>query len=202
MTKRDESSEIVNAANAIERDLARLEELSRSVEKMKLTSEKSIDRARRTLQDALAQQESLATGLRVLGEAMVHMQQRQQVAVERLAASAAEIQSQAARVSEHMTRFAELGSKAAEATRMLQELPPPYGSGAAAEGASADPPAQLAKIEELLGALADECKALTASADIADLDEISREAHTLRQRLDSARARISSILRTRRDQAN
>jgi hypothetical protein len=85
---------------------------------------------------------------------------------------------------------------------MLQELPAPYGSGDAAEAASADPPAQLMKLEELLGALADECKALTASADIAELDEISREAHSLRQRLDSARARISSILRARHEQSN
>jgi hypothetical protein len=201
MTKKPEAPEIVNAAGAIERDLARLEELSRSVEKIKLTNETSIDRARRTLQDALAQQEALATGLRVLGEAMVHMQQRQQVAVERLAARAVEIQNQAARVSEHMNRFAELGGKAAEATRMLQELPAPYGSGDAAQAGSGDPPAQLMKIDELLGALADECKALTASADIADLDEISREAHSLRQRLDSARARIGSLLRARQ-QAN
>jgi chromosome segregation ATPase len=201
MTKRPDAPEIVNAASAIERDLARLEELSRSVEKMKLTNEKSIDRARRTLQDALAQQEALATGLRVLGEAMVHMQQRQQVAVERLAARAVEIQNQAARVSDHMTRFAELGSKAAEATRMLQELPAPYGSGEASQAQSSDPPVQLVKIEELLGALADECKALTSSADIAELEEISREAHSLRQRLESARARISSLLRARQ-QAN
>jgi hypothetical protein len=202
MTKKEESPEIVTAANAIERDLARLEELSHSVEKMKLTNEKSIDRARRTLQEALAQQEALATGLRVLGEAMVHMQQRQQVAVERLAARAVEIQNQAARVSEHMTRFAELGAKAAEATRMLQELPPPYGAGDPALAQNADPPAQLLKIEELLGALADECKALTASADMSELGEISREAHSLRQRLEAARARINSILRTRMQQAN
>jgi hypothetical protein len=132
---------------------------------------------------------------------MVHMQQRQQVAIERLAARAVEIQNQAARVSEHVTRFAELGSKAAEATRMLQELPPPYGNGDK-DQASAEPPAQLMKIEELLGALADECKALTASADMAELDEISREAHSLRQRLESARARIGSILNARRQQAN
>ena len=139
----EETAEIVNAASAIERDLARLEELSRSVDKMKLTNEKSIDRARRTLQEALAQQEALATGLRVLGEAMVRMQQRQQTAIERLAARAVEIQNQAARVGEHMTRFAELGNKAAEATRMLQELPPPYGAGDPAQASTADPPAQL-----------------------------------------------------------
>jgi hypothetical protein len=53
------------------------------------------------------------------------------------------------------------------------------------------------KIEALLAALSDEAKALAASADLADLGEISREASSLRQRLDAARARIGSIAKTR-----
>jgi hypothetical protein len=81
---------------------------------------------------------------------------------------------------------------------LLQALPPPYGAGEAAGGAApADAPAQLMKIETLLGALADEAKALAASADLADLSEISREANSLRQRLDAARARIGSLARAR-----
>jgi hypothetical protein len=195
MNKKPDAPAIVSAANAIERDLTRLEELSRSVEKMKLSTEKDIERARRTLQEALAQQETLANGLRVLGETMVQMQQRQQVAVERLAARAVDIQSQATRVGEHMTRFAELGTKAAEATRILQSLPPPYGSGDASLAQGTEAPVQLSKVEELLGALVDECRALSTSADLAELDEIAREAHTLRQRIESARARLNSLLR-------
>jgi len=196
--KQDDVPEIIAAAEAIERDLQRLEDLSRSVRKMRLNSEKSIARAGRALQEALQQQEQLAGGLRVLGEAMVHMQERQQAAIQGLATRAVEIQEQASKVTEQMERFAALGTKAAEATQLLQALPPPYGGGEATEGATAtDAPAQLMKIETLLGALADEAKALAASADLADLSEISREANSLRQRLDAARARIGSIARAR-----
>jgi hypothetical protein len=196
--KPDDVPEIIAAAEAIERDLQRLEDLSRSVGKMRLNSEKSIARAGRTLQEALQQQEQLAAGLRVLGEAMVHMQERQQAAIEGLAARAVEIQEQAGKVTDHMERFAALGSKAAEATQLLQALPAPYGSGETTDGAPpADAPTQLMKIETLLGALAEEAKALATSSDLADLSEISREANSLRQRLDAARARIGSIARTR-----
>jgi hypothetical protein len=196
--KPDDVPEIIAAAEAIERDLQRLEDLSRSVGKMRLNSEKSIARAGRTLQEALQQQEQLAAGLRVLGEAMVHMQERQQAAIQGLAARAVEIQEQAGKVTDHMERFAALGSKAAEATQLLQALPAPYGSGRTTDGAPpADAPTQLMKIETLLGALAEEAKALATSSDLADLSEISREANSLRQRLDAARARIGSIARTR-----
>jgi hypothetical protein len=196
--KADDVPEIVQAAEAIERDLQRLEELSRSVGKMRLDSEKSIGRAGRTLQEALQQQEQLAAGLRLLGEAMVHMQARQQAAIQDIASRAVEIQAQAGKVAEHMERFAALGTKAAEATQLLQGLPAPYGAGVVADGAPpADAPAQLMKVETLLAALSDEAKALAASADLADLGEISREASSLRQRLDSARARIGSIAKTR-----
>jgi hypothetical protein len=196
--KQDDAPEIIQAAEAIERDLQRLEELSRSIRKMRLNSEKSIARAGRTLQEALQQQEQLAAGLRVLGEAMVHMQERQQTAIAALASRAVEIQEQASKVTAHMEMFAALGTKAAEATQLLQMLPPPYGTGEPGEnGAAVDPPAQLIKIETLLGALAEEAKALATSADLADLSEISREANSLRQRLDSARARIGSIARAR-----
>jgi hypothetical protein len=195
--KPDDVPEIMQAAEAIERDLQRLEELSRSVGKMRLDSEKSIARAGRTLQEALQQQEQLAAGLRVLGQAMVSMQQRQQVAVEGIAARAVEIQQQAAKVAEHMERFAALGTKAAEATHMLQALPAPYGAGDPSASPAAEAPGRLMQIETLLVALAEEAKALGASAESADLGEISREANSLRQRIDAARARLGSIAKTR-----
>jgi hypothetical protein len=198
MTKKAEQvPEIMRAAETIERDLQRLEELSHSVSKMRLNSEKSIARAGRTLQDALQQQEQLAAGLRVLGEAMMHMQERQQVAVQAIAARAVEIQQQASKVAEHMQRFAALGTKAAEATQLLQAMPAPFGAGENAESQAADAPAHLLKIQTLLAALSEEAKALAASADLADLSEIAREASSLRQRLDAARARIGSLTRTR-----
>ena len=203
--KKPDVPEIVQAALTIEQDLKRLEELSRSVQGTRLNNEKNIGRAGRTLQEALQQQEQLAASLRVLGEAMQHMQQRQQVAVEVLGARALDIQQQANRLADHMERFAALGTKAAEATQLLQDLPPPYGSGstdAATVIQNGGPAQTLAKIETLLLALADEAKALAASADDADLSELSKEAGSLRQRIDSARGRIAELARNAQQQAN
>ena len=65
--------ELVAAAQTIENDQKRLEELARALQKTKLQTEKNINRAARELQEALGQQESLAVSLQALGQAMVRM---------------------------------------------------------------------------------------------------------------------------------
>lgn len=198
MTKKAEDlAEIVQAAQTIEQDLVRLEELSRSVQNARLNTEKNIARAGRALQQALQQQEQLAGSLRLLGEAMVHMQQRQQAAIEALGARANDIQQQATHLSEHMLRFAALGTKAAEATQLLQDLP--VDDAGPDEGGRA---ALLVDIEAMLLSLSDEAKALAASADAADLTDVAKEASSLRQRIDSARGRIAQLARSQQQQAN
>jgi hypothetical protein len=160
-----------------------------------LHNERAIEKAGRALQEGLKQQDALGAGLRAFSEAMGRMAQRQQVAIDKLAARAHEIQAQMVRLGEHMERFAALGAKAAEATSILQGLPPPYGDGVAAEAAAAGPPEELLKVDVLLAAVATEAKALAASADEADLSDIAREAGALRQRVDSARTQLALLSR-------
>ncbi len=199
--KKPELAELVQVADAIERDLARLEELSFSLAKQRLNNEKGIQRAGRALQDALEQQEQLAGGLRELGEAMMNMQKRQQAAIERVAERAHEIQAQVTRLTEHMTRFGALGGKASEATRILESMPPPYGVSQDADP-SENPVDKLVHVEGLLASVAAEAKLLASSAAEADLSDIERESIALRQRVDSARAQLSLLAQARPPQSN
>src|SRR5262245_22151425 len=105
----DQTSELVRCAEVVERELRRLEELSRSARHVKLSSEKNIARAARTLQQALEQQERLAEELRALGGAMLGMQARQEAAMNPLQVRANEIQARMERHAEHMQRFGALG---------------------------------------------------------------------------------------------
>jgi hypothetical protein len=200
--KKQELAELVQVADAIERDLARLEELSHSLGNLRLNNEKGIQRAGRTLQEALTQQEQLANGLRSLGEAMMHMQQRQQSAIERVAQRAHEIQAQVTKLTEHMTRFGALGAKASEATRILEALPPPYGAAQDVPDDGESPVEKLVHVEGLLASVAAEAKALASSAAEADLSDIERESTALRQRVDSARAQLALLAQARPPQTN
>ena len=68
----------------------------------------------------------------------------------RVAQRAQEIQAQVARLAEHMARFGALGAKASEATRILESLPPPYGTAQAAADDEESPVEKLVLVEGLL----------------------------------------------------
>lgn len=193
--KKSDAPEIVQIAELIESELSLLEDAARQANNLRLHNERALEKAGRALQEGLKQQEALGAGLRAFSEAMGRMAQRQQVAIDKLAKRAHEIQAQMVRMAEHMERFAALGAKAAEATNILQALPPPYGSGAAPDSPSPGPPEELLKVDVLLAAVATEAKALAASADEADLSDVAREAGALRQRVDSARTQLALLSR-------
>src|SRR5262245_31046693 len=124
-----QASELVRCAEAVEQELCRLEELSRSARNVRLSSEKSIARAARGLEQALSQQERVAQELRSLGQAMLGMEARQQAALGPLAVRATEIQARMVRLGEHMELFGALGAKASEAAAALREISAATGDG-------------------------------------------------------------------------
>lgn len=188
-------SDLVSAAEAVEDDVRRLEELSGAARRIRLNTEKNIARAARELQETMEQQERLANGLRAFGRVMVEMQERQQAALEPLSARATEIQERMMRLSDHMQRFGALGVQASEVARLLQALP----SVEAAENESAvEPAAQtsaLIDVDARFTALVEEAKALAESAREEDFPEIFREADALKQKIHAMRGRLADLVR-------
>jgi hypothetical protein len=185
----DQASELVSCAGVVERELCRLEELSRSVRDLALSSETNIARAARGLQQAVEQQGHLAQELRVLGQAMLRMQERQQAAMEQLATRALEVQARTLRLSEHMQRFGALGVKAKEAVAALEDIAEPA-DGRAVEGA-----VLLIDADERVRGLLDEAKAIADGAEAEEFPELAREAHGLEQRVQAMRERLSELVR-------
>jgi chromosome segregation ATPase len=184
MAKAD-TPELVAAAQTIENHQKRLEELARALQKTKLQTEKNISRAARELQDALGQQEVLAVSLRALGEAMLHMQERQQAAVNILSERAGEIQTRRTRLSELMIRYASLGSKAAE---LLEAMSARVGQPTQGEA--------VAQATKRLDAIIEEATSLSRDAREEDFTEIAHEADVLKQKFQSIRTRLSSAMKT------
>ena len=176
-----DTAELVAAAQAIENDQRRLEELADALPKTKLQSEKTISRAARELQTALEQQEQLAKSLRLLGEAMVKMQERQQSAVEKLGARAVEIQTRRGRLAELMLRYAALGSKAAELLETMSTSLEAEDKAAAVAGADAK-----------LATIVDEAAALAKEARDDDFIELSHESDVLKQKFQGVRNRLGA----------
>lgn len=188
----DQGSELTRCAEVVERELRRLEELSRSARNIILSSEKNLARAARGLQQALEQQERLAGELRALGEAMLGMQKRQEGAMLPLQARALELQARMTQHTEHMQRFGALGSKAKEVLDVLIEI-----SSASADAPAARGAALLLDADERVRNLVEEIRAMTEAAKADEFPEIAREAHALQQRLQAARDRLSELARAK-----
>jgi chromosome segregation ATPase len=186
------TSELVRCAEAVERELRRLEELSKGALGARLNSEKNIGRAGRSLQQALEQQERLATELRAFGQAIQGMQARQEAAMEPLGGRANEMQSRMTRLGEHVQRFSALGMKAKEVAEALSEISEPTPGALGAENASL-----MIDADERVRALVEEANAMARAAEADDFPDIARESHALGQRLQAMRKRLSELLRAR-----
>jgi len=176
MSKAPIPSELVRVAEALEQELVELEAISRAASKARLDSEKTIARAAKDLQTALAVPERLAEGLLTLGAAMERMQARQQVALDELAQHAVTLQERAKKLEEHMRAYAALGEAAAEASESLK-----------VEGDRALL-AESAKVR--LATLVDAARELFDAARADDFPEIAREADALKQRMTALRRRF------------
>lgn len=180
MTKADKDvPDIVRAAEALEAELVKLEILSRAVRKLRLDSEKSIARAAKELNEALAVPERLAAGLQGLAAAMQQMQTRQQAALEPLAEGAAEIQRRMGRLSEHLQAFAALGEAAARVTSMLQA-----GNG--------DQAALFGQARSELTRIGEGARALLEAARGDDFPEVARDAEALKQRVQALKKKLET----------
>lgn len=177
MKTKTEVPEIVRAAEALEAQLVELESRSRSARKIELDSERSIQRAARELNEALAAPEGMANGLRDLAQAMERMQARQQAALEPLSEFATRVQARLAQLEAHMQAFAELGQAASRLSALLKTGP--AGGAALIRDANAQ-----------LSSIADGARALFDASRNDGFPEVAREAEALKQRVTALRKRL------------
>ena len=168
--------EIVRAARALEEELALLETISHAARKIRLTSEKNIKRAAAELAETLALPDRLAQRLTDISGALTRMQERQQAALEPLAAFAVEVQARMQRFTKHMETFAALGGAASEINAELAAGP--------------EDRAALARAQLKLQEISDGARALFEDARADDFPEIAREADVLKQRMAALRQRL------------
>ena len=171
------------AAAALESELKRYEETSAELEKIALTSDKTLQRARKVLEECAEHQEKLAALLPELARAMQAAQARQQECMAVTARGTAHIKERFEDRMALLERVAALGQKA-------QDISVPV----AAVGDGSGSPAELLRTLEEVGARTEAVIAEAASvhetAQSSDWQDIARDTDALRQQLQSARNKI------------
>ena len=173
------------AAAALENELRKYDETSTELQRLALTSEKTLQRARKVLEECAAHQERLATLLPEFAQAMQAAQTKQQECMEATAKGTNRIKERFEDRMALLERVAALGQKA-------QDINGPVA--AVVDGPGERTPAELLKTLEDVGARTEAVIAEAASvheaAEGADWQDIARDTDALRQQLQSARNKI------------
>ncbi len=177
------------AAEALELELERYDELVVGLERERLDSEKSLRRAAQML-TALADGETrLGEQLTTLVGAITTARERQQAHAQTVQTCAEHVRQRSEVLTALLQRFQALGDDAAAVTRLVQstsnERRNPNGGTRGAESGMA-----FDEVDERLTRLADEAESLAQSAHAEHFAELARQGEGLRAQVLAARNKL------------
>ena len=191
MTKqRDERSELVVAAEALDRELARFADLARQIEKEPLGNQKSLDRMVGLFKQIGEVEAGLRGSMEELQKALGAAQRTQQSQVEAVNTRATELEARLVTFRELHARFEALGQVALHVNESLVAL----GGKKLAE--TGDPSAVAAALPDLVGSLTratDAAKDLVTAAEEKNFPDLARSTETLRQQILAAQNRLNLL---------
>jgi chromosome segregation ATPase len=170
------------AALAIETELDRFEHTIDELDGIAITSEKTLQRAGRALQECAQHEEKLATLLPTLAAAMGNVQERQTSCLERTARATEKLKERFEKRSDLVASLASVGNQAQE----INQTGKAFLEGNAEKGAS-NALAELA--QQLEGVIADVSR-VEEQAKADGWSDVAREAEGLKGQLQSARNRV------------
>jgi hypothetical protein len=177
----------VTAAEALEKGLGALDQLATQLERLSISSEKTLQRSATMLLEAGRLHEQLAGGLAALSVAIGAMQERQEALLARVLVETRRVESRSTEYNDLMRRFAALGERA-------REVNGPVGDVVARKDAGAGPDGlleALASVEELASSVAKDAESVATSARTGNWPQLATDAHALRQTMEAARNKLT-----------
>jgi methyl-accepting chemotaxis protein len=193
MSKRQqsESSELVNAAMAIEEELRRFEALAEEVRTSPLRSQKNLEKMGKLLNTVADCDERMVANMRALLGVLNTWRDRQQALAAQVNSRAQELQERTKQYQALMERFALLGQEAAALSASMQQV-----AGRTQQGQpmkAEEIIASLQQVNERMTQVADNAGKLASDAEAHDFLDVSRDAESLRQQLLAARNRANLL---------
>jgi methyl-accepting chemotaxis protein len=176
MTKADKPSELAEAALALDRELRRFEELSGQAGKVKLNTEKNLERATEALSRAAESQDRIGFHVQELVKAVAAARQKQEADAAGLMARAQEIAARRAQFSELLKKMGGLGQMAKE----IQEL---------LKSEHRDVAEVLAGMEKV----AEGAEEIERAAQEQGMEELARQAGVLREQVLAAKNKLALL---------
>jgi len=186
MTNKKNEGPLTLAAAALEKELGTFDELVGELGRLHVNSEKTLQRARQSLEACSEFEQKLAGRLRAFAEAMQLMQAKQQECMKLALEHAQRIQQRNEERNALLERVNALGLRARDINAPMSEL-------VESENGQSDATRVLAKIQDVgerLEAVIVEAAAVATAARDEDWQDIARDADVLKQQLQSARNKV------------
>lgn len=174
------------AASALENELRRYEDTVAELQKLPLTSDKTLQRARKVLEECAGHQEKLAALLPAFAQAMQDAQARQQQCMDVTAEGTSKIKTRFEERMALLERVAALGQRA-------QDINEPVAAVMSGKEENRSPIELLKSLEDvgtLTEAVIAEADAVHRLAQEGDWQDIARDTDALKQQLQSARNKV------------
>lgn len=187
-------SALVTAAASLEAELLRYEEHVAAARRLEITSEKELLESKAVLEACAGAEQRMRERLGAFAEAMQAMQSRQHACVEETVATARRIEARIHDRAALLERFAALGARARAVDEPVQAVM----QGKAAGAADAELLGALSEVIARTDGVLEDAAAIGRDAHDRGWEDIAREARSLEEQLQSARARV---LEAQRDMA-
>lgn len=191
MDKRDKPSELISAAEALDAELQKFEQLSETIQKTPFNSEKNLTRASRTLTEIAQVGEALQAHLGSLVAAIGNFRQKQETHADAVQKRAQELQERGKILEDLLAEYRALGQNAHRLNSHLLSLK------SAEDNVQ---PAQFLDLDSRVTELAQAAQNLFDRAESQGFTDIAHQADSLRQQLQAVRHKLN-LLRQRQAQA-
>ena len=176
MDREDKPSELAEAALALDRELQKFEDLAAQAGRLKLSSEKNLERATEALTRAAESQDRIRAHVQELVAAVAATRQRQE-------SDAAALMERAQQIAARRKEFADVLQRMAGLGRMAKEVQETL------KGGSPD----VEGIEPRMQQIAEEAAAIARMAQEKEMEDVARQAELLRQQILAAKNKIALL---------
>jgi DNA repair exonuclease SbcCD ATPase subunit len=191
MSKPSQTSELVEAAKAIEEELKRFESLAEEVRESPLRGQKHLEKMGKLLNAVADCDERMVANMRTLLGVLNGWRDRQQALAAEVNTRAQELQVRTQVYQSLMERFAELGQEAGALSSHMQGLASRTQKGEPVK--AEDIISSLQGVNERMSKVADNAAKLASDAEAQDFLDVARDAESLRQQLLSALNRANLL---------
>jgi hypothetical protein len=177
---------LATAAEALEAALRKLEEAGETLSHLGYNSQKNIDRGARLLEEIGAINVELESELKNLVIGLGEVNKRQTAAAESITAEGERLRARSQAYRELLEGYGKLGEAAAALNAGMQKIAAERPTGEEGEKL-------LAEIDAGLTKLADDAHNLSRAARDQDFGDLSRQADSMKQQLQSAGLKLRQI---------